>query len=408
MGQAREDCGVRWRNVSMDYRKGAAVHLGRITALIASGSLLALAACGGGSASKSATPAGVAARTTIDFAQVANYSAPTLPPYFDQSVAALDHSSGKAISDRVATLGRVLFYDLRLSTNDRASCAACHQQALGFTDAMRFSNGISTAAVTDFHAMRLGNLRYWQPGSTFWDRRAASVEAQASHPFHSLVEMGWGGAAGGFDALTRKMAATDYYPDLFAWAFGSAQITEPRIQQALAQFVRAMVSSWSRWDAGYAKVFAPTAPNRALDVALPNFTPQENRGRQLFMTSRANGGANCSSCHLPPTFALAADARSNGLDASETRLFKAPSLRSVGLTGPYMHDGRFHTLAEVVDFYDHGIQDGPALDNRLRQSGKPQRLKLGTADRAALVAFLMTLSDPALTTDPRFSDPFRR
>jgi cytochrome c peroxidase len=302
----------------------------------------------------------------------------------------------------------VLFYDLRLSTNDRASCASCHRQALGFTDSMRFSNGISSAATTDFHAMRLGNLRYWKPGSTFWDRRAASVEAQASHPFHSLVELGWGGAAGGFDALIRKMGKTTYYPDLFAWAFGSSAITEPRIQQALAQFVRAMVSSSSRWDTGYAQVFSPTRPNRALDVDLPNLTPVENRGRQLFMTGVGQGGAGCSACHLPPTFALTATARSNGLDAGETRLFKAPSLRSVGLTGPYMHDGRFATLAEVVDFYDHGIQQGPALDPRLRRGGRPQRLNLSAADRAALVAFLMTLSDRALTTDARFGDPFRR
>jgi cytochrome c peroxidase len=384
------------------------MRLGSMGWLVASALALGLPACGGG-AQRSATPAGVAELTTIDFANVANYSAPTLPAYFDRTVAALDHSpASNAVNDRVATLGRVLFYDLRLSTNDRASCASCHQQAVGFTDPMRFSNGISGAATTDFHAMRLGNLRYWKPGSTFWDRRAASVEAQASHPFHSLVEMGWGGAAGGFDALIRKMAATSYYPDLFAWAFGSSTITEARIQQALAQFVRAMVSSSSRWDTGYARVFSPTAPNRALDVDLPNFTAQENRGRQLFMTSTTKGGAGCSSCHLPPTFALAANARSNGLDAGETRLFKAPSLRGVGLTGPYMHDGRFATLAEVVDFYDHGIQDGPALDKRLRQDRRPRRLNLSAADRAALVAFLMTLSDPALTTDARFSDPFRR
>ncbi|MBC9031203.1 c-type cytochrome [Sphingomonas sp. JC676] len=371
---------------------------------------LALAACGDGkNAQPSATPAGVAKFTTIDFANVADYSAPTLPAYFDQTVKALDHSpASNAVNDRVATLGRVLFYDLRLSTNDKASCASCHRQALGFTDSMRFSNGISNAATTDFHAMRLGNLRYWQPGSTFWDRRAPSVEAQASIPLHSLVEMGWGGAAGGFDALTRKMGATTYYPDLFAWAFGSPIITEPRIQQALAQFVRAMVSSSSRWDTGYAQVFSPTAPDRALNLDLPNFTPQENRGRHLFMTGVGQGGAGCSSCHLPPTFALAANARSNGLDAGETRLFKAPSLRSVGLTGPYMHDGRFATLAEVVDFYDHGIQASAAIDNRLRQGRGPQRLNLSAADRAALVAFLMTLSDPVLTKDARFSDPFRR
>jgi cytochrome c peroxidase len=376
--------------------------------LIVSALTLALAACGADDRPTN-TPAGVAEFTTIDFAKVANYSAPTLPAYFDQSVSALDNSPpANAVNDRVATLGRVLFYDLRLSTNDKASCSSCHQQAFGFTDPMRFSNGISNAATTDFHAMRLANLRYWQPGTTFWDRRAASVEAQASHPFHSLVEMGWGGAAGDFDSLIRKMGATAYYPDLFAWAFGSPAITEPRIQLALAQFVRAMVSSSSRWDTGYAQVYSPTAPGRALDVDLSGFTPQENRGRHLFMASVDEGGAGCSSCHLPPTFALAADARSNGLDAGETRLFKAPSLRNVGLTGPYMHDGRFATLAEVVDFYDHGVQKGPALDARLLRGGEPLRLNLGAADRAALVAFLMSLSDPTLTTDARFSNPFRR
>lgn len=366
---------------------------------------LALGACD----RTTATPAGVAEFTTIDFANVANYSDPALPAYFDETVAALDNSpAANAASDRVATLGRVLFYDLRLSTNDRASCASCHQQALGFTDSMRFSNGIIGAATTDAHAMRLANVRYWQPGTAFWDRRAANVEAQTSQPFHSLVELGWGGDAGGFDDLIRKMEGIPYYPDLFEWAFGSPEITEPRIQQALAQFVRAMVSSSSKWDEGYAQVFSHGAPSRALDRDLPNFTAQEDRGRHLFMTPTAEGGAGCSACHLPPTFALSADARSNGLDAGETRLFKAPSLKNVGLTGPYMHDGRFATLAEVIDHYDHGIQNGPALDPRLRPDGRSQRLDLSGADRAALVAFLMTLNDPSLTANERFSNPFRR
>ena len=169
-----------------------------------------------------------------------------------------------------------------------------------------------------------------------------------------------------------------------------------------------MVSSSSKWDTGYARVFSPRAANRALDVDLPNFTPAENRGRHLFMADVADGGAGCSACHLPPSFALAANSRSNGLDMGETRLFKAPSLRNVGLTGPYMHDGRFATLAEVVDHYDRGIQDGPALDPRLRQDGRAQRLGLSPDDRAALVAFLMTLTDTAFVADARFSDPFRR
>ena len=358
---------------------------------------LALTACG--APERSATPPGVAGATTIDFANVADYSARRLPAYFDETVAALDNAPPRrAGDDRVATLGRVLFYDLRLSTNDRASCASCHQQKFGFTDPMRFSNGISTAGTTDFHAMRLGNLRYWKPGTMFWDRRAANLEGQASEPFHSLVEMGWGNeGAGGFGALTRKMGALPYYPELFAWAYGDAAITEPRIQQALAGFVRAMVAHSSRWDEGYAQVFTPDAPGQALDRDLPRFTRQENRGRHLFMS------LGCESCHVPPTFALAADARSNGLDAGETRLFKAPSLRNAGLTGPYMHDGRFATLAEVIDHYDRGVQPGPALDPRL-----PRRMDLSAADRAALVAFLVTLNDRKLITDERFGDPFRR
>ena len=355
------------------------------------------------------TPHGVATATTLDFAHVDQYASPSLPAYFDATVAALDNSpASNPIDDRVATLGRVLFHDLRLSTNNRASCASCHQQRFGFTDPMRFSNGISTAGTTDVHAMRLGNLRYWQPGSMFWDRRAETAEAQASHPLHTLVEMGWGPTQDGIEALIRKMAATAYYPELFAWAFGDPAISEPRIQRALAQFLRALVSHHSRWDTGYARVFSPTAPNRALDVDLPGFTRQENRGRHLFMVGVDQGGAGCASCHVPPTFALAANARSNGLDAGETRLFKAPSLRSVGLTGPYMHDGRFATLAEVVAFYASGVHDGTALDPRLRDRNGPRRLALDAADRAALVAFLATLDDPVLASDPRFGDPFRR
>ena len=378
------------------------------TWLFLAAAILVIAACGRERV-EPATPGAVATATTIDFARVANYAAPTLPAHFDGTVAALDNSpASNPIDDRVATLGRVLFHDLRLSTNNRASCGSCHQQRFGFTDPMRFSNGISTAGTTDFHAMRLGNLRYWQPGTMFWDRRIPNAEAQASQPLHTLVEMGWGSNVGGIQALIRKMAATPYYPELFSWAFGDPTITEPRMQQALAQFVRAMVSHSSRWDTGYAQVFSPAAPNRALDVDLSNFTAEENRGRHLFMTDVDRGGAGCASCHRPPTFALAADARSNGLDAGETRLFKAPSLRSVGLTGPYMHDGRFATLAQVVDFYAAGVQDGPALDPRLREGGEPRRLHLDAADRAALVAFLKTLDDPVLTTDPRFGDPFRR
>jgi cytochrome c peroxidase len=165
------------------------------------------------------------------------------------------------------------------------------------------------------------------------------------------------------------------------------------------------VSSNSRWDTGFAQVFNPAQQNRGLNLDLPNFTAQENRGRQLFV----GNGTNCSACHVPPTFALAANSRSNGLDAGETTLFKSPSLKSVGLSSNFMHDGRFSSLEQVVEHYNSGVQDGPALDNRLRgPQGQPRRLNLSDADKAALVAFLRTLSDPTLTTDARFADPFRQ
>jgi cytochrome c peroxidase len=366
------------------------------------------------SASPSPTPTpttAVATFTTLNLAALANYAAPTLPAYYDATVAGDDNTpAGNAIDNRIATLGRVLFYDKRLSTNDTIACSSCHQQANGFTDPRRFSMGVSGAAFTSAHAMRLGNVRYYQPGTMFWDKRAASVEAQASQPIQNAVEMGWDPAAGGIAQLIVKMNGIAYYPELFTFAFGDATISEARIQRALAQFERAMVSSSSRWDTGYAAVFAPGAPNRALNVDLANFTAQENRGRQLFFAppNAAGGGAGCSACHRAPTFALDPNSRGNGLDAGETIVFKSPSLKSIAFAGPYMHDGRFATLADVVEHYDNGVQAGPALDNRLRgPGGAPLRLNLSATDKAALVAFLQTLNDTALTADPKFSSPFR-
>lgn len=348
--------------------------------------------------------------TTLDLAALANY-APVLPAYYDNTVNGDDNTpAGTTLDNRIATLGRVLFHDRRLSTNDTISCSSCHQQAQGFTDPRRFSSGINGAAFTTAHSMRLGNVRYWRPGTMFWDRRAASVEAQASGPITNPVEMGWDAAAGGIAALITKMNGVAYYPELFTFAFGTSAITEARIQQALAMFERAMVSTNSRWDTGYATVFGAALPNRGLNLDLPNLTAQENRGRALFFAppNAPGGGAGCSACHQAPTFALDQNSRSNGLDAGETIVFKSPSLKNVGLTGPYMHDGRFATLAAVIEHYDNGIQAGPALDNRLRgPGGAPLRLNLSAADKAALVAFLQTLNDPALTVDAKFGNPFR-
>jgi cytochrome c peroxidase len=355
------------------------------------------------------TPAGVAEFTTVDFDAVVGYSRPELPAYYDGAVAAIDNTpAGNPVTDRAATLGRVLFYDKRLSRNDSVSCASCHQQASGFSDPRRFSTGFDGATFTSAHAMALGNVRYFRPGSMFWDRRSPSVEDQATQPIVNAVEMGWTDSVGGLGALIAKMEGTTYYRDLFNFAFGSPVISQVRIERSLAQFERSMLSTSSRWDAGYATVFDPAGPNRNLGVALSNLTAEENRGRDLFMNGRGQGGAGCAACHVPPTFSLAANSLSNGLDAGETRIFKSSSLKNIGLSAPYMHDGRFATLEQVVEFYDNGVRLGPALDNRLRQGNGPQQLGLSASDKAALVAFMKTLDDTDLTSDLRFSNPMKK
>jgi cytochrome c peroxidase len=378
--------------------------------------LVALGGCGGGTTTTlptdtalTVTPASVSDVTTLNLATLDNYAAPVLPAHYDASTVAQDNTpANNAVNDKVATLGRVLFYDKRLSINDSISCSSCHQQSSGFDDPRRFSVGFSGAAFTTAHAMRLGNVRYYQPGSMFWDKRTASVELQASQPIQHAVEMGFVAGVGGMPALISKLNATSYYPDLFRFAFGDSAITETRIQQALAQFERAMISYNSKWDTAFAQVFAPNANNRGLGTPLPGFTAQEDRGRQLFVTGPQNGGAGCAACHQPPTFALAANSRSNGLDAGESIEFKAPSLKNVGLSKAFMHDGRFSSLEEVVEHYNSGVKLGPALDNRLSPNGVPLRLNLSVDDKAALVAFMQTLTDNTFITDAKFSDPFKK
>ncbi len=374
---------------------------------------LLVAACGGGgggtAATAAATPTEVSAVLNLDFAAPANYASPALPAYYDATVAAIDNTPpGDPVNDKIATLGRVLFYDKNLSVNNAVSCASCHQQARGFDDPNRFSIGFAGGTFTTAHAMRLGNTRYFRPGTAFWDRRAASLEAQASQPIQNPVEMGFDAAHGGLTALFAKLQTLPYYAPIFTQAFGDSAITEARVQRALAQFERAMVSTGSAWDTGFALTFNPALPDRGLNANLANFSAEQNRGRTLFVTAPGAGGAGCVACHVPPTFALAANSRSNGLDAGETTVFKSPSLKNVALSGAFMHDGRFSSLAQVVEHYNSGVQAGPALDNRLlAPGGLPRQLGLTVADKAALVAFLGTLTDAGFVADAKFSSPFK-
>ncbi|MBK5269821.1 MAG: c-type cytochrome, partial [Bacteroidia bacterium] len=258
--------------------------------------------------------------------------------------------------------------------------------------------------------MSLINAKYYPNGRFFWDQRARTLEIQTLTPIQDHVEMGMTLAE-----LETKLKALAYYPPLFAKAFGDNNITSDRVSLALSQFVRSIVSYQSKYDDGR-KNF-PVNPPPPPNAVFTNFTTQENRGKEIFFSNI--GG--CASCHGSETF-TAPGPRNNGLDAlitdrgfgaisndvNDDGKFKSPSLRNVELTSPYMHDGRFTTLEQVVEHYSSGVIDQLNLAQQLRlPNGEPRLLNLSTLDKAALVAFLKTLTDTKVTTDVKFSNPFK-
>jgi cytochrome c peroxidase len=298
------------------------------------------------------------------------------------------------ITNAGATLGRVLFYDTRLSADDRVSCASCHRQQFGFGDTARFSAGLGGRRPRR-RTMALANARFNDHGRFFWDERAAALEAQVLVPITDTLELGLP-----LEALERKLAATSTYPALFTAAFGSPAITRERVAKALAQFVRSLISAGSRFDAAFATGGAPD---------LGRLTSEEREGLRLFHT------LGCANCHR--TIAQFADkANNNGLDPegapwADTGAgggrFKPPGLRNVAVRPPYMHDGRFRTLPQVVRFYSERVRPSPGLDPRLRNAdGTARRLGLDSAQVGVLVAFLEALTDTAFLHAVRFADPF--
>lgn len=335
-----------------------------------------------------------------------NYANPNLPAYFNLgNLTAADNTpADNAISDAGATLGRVLFYEKQLSQNGKVSCGSCHQAANGFSDQATLSLGFE-GGKTARHSMQLVNARYYASGKFFWDERAASLEEQVLMPIQDPVEMGIS-----LEEAVRRLEALDYYPPLFTDAFGDPEITPERMAKAMAQFVRSMVSYQSKYDAGRGQVTQPMQD-------FPNYTAQENQGKRLFFSARVA----CAACH--GTDALIADEpRNNGLDASTTDagvgqhtgnaaddgLFKVGSLKNIALTAPYMHDGRFSTLREVIEHYNSGVQDHPNLSPPLRlpNNGGIRSPNLSETEKDALIAFLHTLTDTAMVNDEKFTDPF--
>jgi cytochrome c peroxidase len=290
------------------------------------------------------------------------------------------------IEERVA-LGKALFQETARSKDGTISCASCHQQKAAFADPRRFSLGVRGQTGAR-NAMPLFNLA-WK-NSFFWDGRAPSLRAQALMPIQDHAEMD--------ESLTHvvaRLSATTNYPTLFAKAFDSSEITAEKIGLALEQFVLTLTT----FDAKFDRVLRGEE----------TFTEAEHFGFVLFTTEydprRAQFGADCFHCHGGPLFQSQGFAN-NGLDAdpadsgrakitgrdSDRGKFSVPSLRNVALTAPYMHDGRFATLQEVVAHYATGVKRSPTLDPNLAKhpdGGVP----LNEAEQRALVAFLKTLTD---------------
>jgi len=307
----------------------------------------------------------------------------TFSRYFPQPALPLDNP----LTEEGVELGRTLFHDPRLSINNSQSCASCHQAATGFTDAKQHSLG-AEGQVGTRNAMPLFNLA-WK-SAFFWDGRASSLREQVLEPIENPIEM--------HETLTNvvaKLAATTNYPSLFARAFGSPEINSDHLARALEQFLLTQVSHNSKFDRSLA--------------GEAELTVEEQRGFELFHTEydprREQFGADCFHCHGGPLFQSQGFAN-NGLDRAFKDLgrhdvtkkegdrgkFSVPSLRNVAVTAPYMHDGRFSTLEEVIEHYATGVKRSATLDPNLAKhpdGGVP----LSAADKQALAAFLRTLTD---------------
>jgi cytochrome c peroxidase len=293
--------------------------------------------------------------------------------------------------ERVA-LGQKLFNEAALSRDSTLSCASCHQTSAAFADPRRFSVGVRGQAGTR-NAMPLLNLA-WKH-SYFWDGRAPSLRAQALLPIQDAAEMD--------ETLTNvavKLAALTTYPPLFSGAFGSAEITPEKIGLALENYLLTLTS----FDAKFDRVLRGEE----------KFTAAEQRGFELFATEydprRQQYGADCFHCHGGPLFSDF-QFHNNGLNLDDADLgryrvtkqdadqgkFATPSLRNIELTAPYMHDGKFQTLDDVVAHYDHGVHRTATLDPNLAKH-PPEGLRLSRQDQDALVAFLKTLTDARFRT----------
>ncbi len=321
-----------------------------------------------------------------------------------------------AIDDAKATLGRVLFYDKKISKNNSVSCASCHDQSLAFADNKALSDGfegrktkrnsLALASVVNFPTYYGGSSSFVGGAIVrprfFWDERAGTVAEQSTMTIQDNIEMGMN-----LDDLANKVSNIDYYQVLFRKAYGDQTITKEIVLDAVQEFVNSFVSADSKFDHEMDKYNNP-------QVDFSGFTDTENLGKRIFLE-------NCASCHSADMSTPVETTANNGLDVTSEDIglygftgniadkgkFKVPPLRNIEFSAPYMHDGRFATLEDVVEHYNSGIQNNPNLDDRLKQNDEPKRLGLSEVEKNALVAYMKTFTDNNFLSDKKFGNPFK-
>lgn len=308
------------------------------------------------------------------------------------------------LTEQGVKLGKMLFFEPMLSKNSVQSCGSCHNQNTGFTDTARFSIGVE-GIQGGRQAMSVFNMA-WHSNEFFWDGRANLLRDQALMPIQDPLEMNET-----LDNVVAKLSNSELYRNQFIRAFGNDAITPEKMGLAMEQFMLSIVSGNSKYD--------------RWQMGLEELTESEMRGLELF-TMEYNpfflddSGADCQHCHTDPTFENDLY-MNNGLDSdaefqdigreavtgnpADRAKFKVPTLRNIALTAPYMHDGRFTTLEEVVDHYNEGIKASTTVDGGILAT-QAQGLLLTEQDKVDLVNFLHTLTDEDLANNPEYADPF--
>ncbi|MCC6410813.1 MAG: c-type cytochrome [Saprospiraceae bacterium] len=319
----------------------------------------------------------------------------------------------------MVTLGRVLFYDKSLSSTGTISCASCHHQEYAFGDNKSHSLGVNDRA-SKRNSMALGAVinftPYYDvttngPNATrfFWDNRAGTAMEQIREAMNNPDEMDMNP-----HQITASVQAKPYYRPLFEKAFVGGAITEENIVTSIRSYVNALFSGNSRFDQAWINTDKVKLEPLGLNP-FKDFTQQENHGKSLYMI-------NCAVCHGPTAANPLVSSGSNGLDLQPVDLgiggvngltkdmgvFKNPPLRNIAQTAPYMHDGRFATLEEVVDHYSSGIKAHENLHFLLREpDGNPKQMHFTQEEKEAIVAFLHTLTDQEFLTAVKYADPFK-